>query len=345
MISLVNFVPSVDEGESKREPINQEFGDGIHYLASSQKDLFDILSFSFVGIDEGSLIIDDLEVTNDVSTLGRLIVYRIAVDGFSSLSAVFVLPSSFKAAYAKRKEISGSIASLRNLPNQSIEDKEAKFSALYDVLEKEGASYVLLDGSVKTNHHNKDAIAKVVASKKLPTFLLTYVPQASKSSEPLVVIDEESDFPNYLKKDRATLVFEGIFSLLFSFSLCGSLCLLTGGNVGLGATLLLVSLACLVMALVVIGGVYNGTKKYLQNKKSFIKVQILSAFIVLLSCTIGLLIAYLCRLNDIILPAEGAFGASLAIGLLGTLVLVAFAIFISWPEKIWGKMKKLFRKK
>lgn len=346
MISLVNFVPTIDEGEPKQEPLNFSFAEGPHYLPAIQKNLFDIFSFSFAGIDCGSFFIDDLEITNDVSTLGRVIVYRIAVDGFATLSAVFILPNGFKDAFAKRKEISDSIASLRNLPSETLVDKENKFSALYDVLEKEHASYVLLDYGVKINQKNKEGIDKVLKERTLTTLVLTHIPKAvHESGTPAIRINEEGDLSHYLKRDMATVSFEAIFALLSSFAFCGSICLMTGGSAGLGIALLAVAIACFVMELVVIDGIYDGVKMYLQNKSSYVKLQIFSAFLVLIFCLLGLLISYVCLKNNIMLPEEGAFGASLLLSMVWTFILVLFAIFLNWPSKIWRKIKKIFRKK
>lgn len=346
MISLVDFVASVEEGQSKKEPLNLSFGEGVHYLPAAQKDIFDICAFSFIGIDEGSLKIDDLEVTNDVATLGRVIVYRIAVDGFASLSVVFVLPNGFKDAFAKRKEISGAIAALRSLPNENAEDKMAKFSSLYDVLEKEGASYVLMDGGAKLNHENKERIDKVIKEKKLTTLFLTYVPKEAKDDHASkVVIDEEGDFGLFFKKEGSTFLFQAIFAIIFSFSMFGAICLFTGSSAGLGVALLLVAIACFFMNFVVDDSLYIGAKRYLQTKKSYLKVQILSAFITIVASLLGLLIAYLCAKNNVVLPSGGSFGLAAAICVVGDVVLIIFAIFLSWPTNIWKKITQIFRKK
>lgn len=346
MISLVNLIVSTDESEINQTPINQSFGEGVHYLPASQKRIFDICSFSFVGIDEGSFLIDDLEITNDASTLGRIIVYRIAVEGFASLSAVFILPEGLKAAISKRREISGSIASLRDLPADSLEDKAGKLSALFDILEKENASYVLLDAGVKANNENKEAIDKILSQKRLTTLVMTFVPvPVQKEAKPKIVIDEEGDFSRFAKKEASPFVFEGIFSAIDAFAFNGGVCLVSSGSVGLGTALLVVSFICAFMVLSIINTIYIDAIKHLQNKSSYKKIQILSCFSVLISYAIGMLISYLCYRNNIVLPENGAFGLSIALSSLLWAILIVFSVFLSWPTKIWEKVKRIFRKK
>lgn len=346
MICLENFVQTIEEGEIVKEPLNVAYGGGIHYLAESQKEIFDIFSFSFVGIKEGSLKIDDLTVTNDVSTLGRVIVYRIGVEGFATLSAVFILPQGFKEAYKRRKEIATSIAALREMPGETFEDKQAKFLALYGVLEKEGASYVLCDYSLKVNNQHKEEIEPLFSDIKLTTLILTYVPKTkAKAVVVKPVLEEDLDLGNFLKKDASSFLFEGIFGLIFSFSLYGSICLLAGGEAGLGGCLIFVSIACLIMGIVILSFIQERVIKLLSNKNSYTKVQFMTAFVQLLACGIGLLVAFLCAYNDVILPNNSVMGVATIACVIGDILLIFLSFFLSVPHKIWNLVRKLFKKK
>lgn len=336
MISLENFVQMVEEGEQPSLPLDVSFSEGLHYLAESQKEIFDICSFSFTGIAEGKMIIDGFEVTNDVATLGRIIVYRIGVDGFATLSSIFVLPQGFKASIKRRKEISTAIAELRNLPGETIEDKANKLSALYDTLEKEGASYVLIDNSLKINSQHKEEIERIVSQKPLTTLILTFIPKTkAKPQKKVIVLEEDADLSSFLCKDASLFIFEAVFGLIYSFCICGGICLIGGGNISLGIITLLVAVVCLVMTTRMLSFTYERSTQILKNENSYTKIQIMLGFVELFSAGIGLILAYLLAANDVVLPYSSSLGVALVVCIIMDLLLIVASLFPHFCHRVW----------
>lgn len=345
MLRIDNFIPETEE-EAGVEPVSFTFEKGLTSLEPEQKRLFDIASFSFSGIKEGSLEIDDLKVDSTLRPLSRVLLYRIGIKDFVALSAIFVMPSKIKDVVNKRKEISKGLKDLKNKTSESLDEKKEKFASLLDFLDAQGVSYILIDDNNLINGEHHDDIEPILSSKECTSIVLKRSPAAVKEKpQEEDGANPKSELKKYLSKESFNFAFTGIFSLLSGFTIFATVCLLGTGGVGLGVALLILAILDSIMLIFVYTSTEDSSKRREVSKQTYTKIRILLIVTYLLGYIIGVGAAAIFGINNILYSLGDYWGLGLGLAIGFGILFLLGAIFPNISSKIVSKIKGLFAKK
>lgn len=348
VLRIDNFVPETVEGVVV-EPVSFVFDKGLSVLEPEQKNFFDIASFAFSGIKEGILEIDDLKVDSSLRPLARVLLYRIGIKDFAAVSAIFVMPSKIRETIEKRKQISKGLKELKNKPTESLEEKKEKLASLLDLLEAEGVSYILIDGNNELNNKHYDDIVEVLSTKECTSILLKAKP-VEETEEP---VEEEADglkpatseFKKFMKKESFNFAFDGIFAALAGFTIFANVCLLGGGNVGLGVALLLLAILDSMMLIFVFSSTQEAAVKRGVTPQTYKKIRILIILIYILFYVAGVGLGAILGTNNILFSLGNYWGLALGLSIgLGVLYLLG-SIFLNISNIVVRKVLSIFKKK
>lgn len=190
MISAQQVTILNEDGEPNKEPISFSFANGISYLPFASKDIFDLLSFSFVDIKEGTISIGDSSISPKENK-GSLFLLSVNCRDVVSLNAVFSF-LDVKGTYEKRKEIGEAIASLKSEAYYTEEEKMRKLDSLLRTLGEHNVAYILLDESEIVNKKHWGIIIDALErySAFIPSFILGKKAIPLPPKEPEIVVDQ-----------------------------------------------------------------------------------------------------------------------------------------------------------
>lgn len=142
MITGENIVYQIDD-KTSASCENFSFSHGVNYLNYQKKDIYDILSFSYSSLKEGSLVVDGVSFQPDGFIGGSAEIIKLNVKKLGSIFLVIFKKDSAEADDQFHKLVS-EIKTLKS-KIETIEDKKHKIDLLMTVLSLNSVSYLLLD--------------------------------------------------------------------------------------------------------------------------------------------------------------------------------------------------------
>lgn len=165
MIELKSAVISSQEGHNDK--VDLAFNKGISLIEYGQKYIFDFFSLQYQSLDEGQLFIDGKCFFPREDNNERLIILMIKSKVFV-LTTCFVFQKSDKETF---KEIQKQLASLRDLPLGTDEEKKNKIRRMMEIVSAFQAAYITIDQNDDVNAtHEKLSLMKSSNMRKITPF-------------------------------------------------------------------------------------------------------------------------------------------------------------------------------
>jgi hypothetical protein len=188
MIEIKSAFISSQEG--RNDKVDLVFNKGINLIEYGQKYIFDFLSLQYQSLEEGQFFIDGKCFFPREDNNERLIILMIKSKVFV-LTTCFVFQKSDKETF---KEIQKQLASLRDLPLGTDEEKKNKIRRMMEIVSAFKAAYITIDQNDDVNAtHEKIITHEIKQYAKDNTFLvLKSKPVEAKAiAEPKKIIEEE----------------------------------------------------------------------------------------------------------------------------------------------------------
>ena len=345
---------------SNNEPLNLKFSNGLNFLSYDNSSLFKALILKDQLFSEGTFIVNNVTFFPNDSNDKTILVLAIN-------SKVFCLTISLISSKKEKKilmnEVQDKLFALKEMPLETLEDKEKKIDAIFDVISSYELGYALIDYNNDINIENLFLINKKLEQyKDKATFIIL-------ENEPLMVsdkfdeIDVNGDEENIAEdkntsnkkikinkeiwkdvfnKNLSTFVLIGLEALfsVFSSSLCPYY--FSINNVLWGVIFLFILFICLFaeMIFLLFAIEYSADKKLPKQKEYDIaSITYLSSF-VFLGIICSYILFFVLKTNNIIINQEDYNSVTIILSIIVSLVCLAFAIFSKQIYRLFIEIKK-----
>lgn len=338
--------------------INESFLIGSTYIPYEKKYLYSLLTLKDTSLSSGSIVIDDIDITNinDTSTSSLFCL------GINSkvicLSTCFVIPTSNKKGVIEA--VQSSLYSLKDLPLNEVEEKRNKIRYIFNILVSYNVSYLLIDLNNSINTENEALIEEIKNEYKDK---LTFIILSKKVNKEEVdnftdiVIKEEKvekkkkdkvTFKQYLKAYKALYKYNKSF-YLFSLFVIGltsafSFALIPVIYEKVISITICVSLGIAIPLFISCLSIYRifdfMDKKDKPNMDIFIRVGQISIFIYMIIATLlGVALMVLLSYFKILFPLNKYQLWYIFPLIITTFIMILLIIFVKQVRKIDNKIK------
>jgi hypothetical protein len=165
------------------------FKGGIHYLSYCQEDIFSVLSLSSVPFLEGTLTIDDVQLTPTGFVGGTAKVIKLDVKDTGTLTLACFYGGSEDEADSSFQKLSSELQALK-FSAKTDESKKDKLKMLKTVLSLNNISYLLIDLNDPLNGKNRAVWEEMLSDYEGCSFFLLpdFAKQTVKSSEEKITV-------------------------------------------------------------------------------------------------------------------------------------------------------------
>lgn len=380
MIKLTDVVILDEDGEPNKELVNASYSFGINYIPLDHKEIFDVLSFSFVDIKSGTIEIDTSSISPKENE-GSLFLLSVNCRDVVSLDAVFAY-SDPKGTYEKRKTVGEAIAKLKEMAYYTEEEKMRKIDAVLKTLGEHGVSYILVNESDKTNSNHWGIVIDALEryANFTPSFILgkkaiplpaPVVEDPNKEETKEIVVEspissvtpsiptitekKKEDVPVDLDKANSPKeLFRMIFKtnwvsvlLIFAFALLTSLgfmmmgALFTSGTHNTSGIVL-----AIISVIFFLDFVYSMSFIDLpKEKKKLLFLEGFNACLSLLGGGLGILICFLCAKGSFIITSADITTSVWITPLIFVVLMIAIPFLSTYIVKLVERIRELLTKK
>lgn len=128
--------------------LNVEYDFGIHKFDYEGKNIFNFLTLKNQYLSHGSFLIDDLIIIGEEAKTSKLLAFKINSQVIN-LICVFHLTDEFKSHLFQ--SFKNALLSLKDLPLNSIEDKQNKIKSIFEQVNNFKPLYITIDFNDQTN--------------------------------------------------------------------------------------------------------------------------------------------------------------------------------------------------
>ena len=170
MITAQGITYQIEEGKTAACE-DFSFNKGVNYLNYQKKDIYDVLSFSFSSLTEGSFAVDGVSIQPSGFVGGSAKVIKLDVNKLGSLTLVCFYSGTPEEQDKAYQKLVGELQALK-FKATTTESQKDKLFLLKSVLSLNPISYILLDLSNALNEKNRSAWEETLSQANCPVFIL-----------------------------------------------------------------------------------------------------------------------------------------------------------------------------